>query len=337
MISELQREVAVLNRAMEFFTEKELTARMGGGPELWPSILVKELIDNALDAAEAHGPPCIEVTVGEDGFTVADNGPGLPAKIIEESLDYNVRVSDKSLYVTPTRGQLGNALKCVWAAPFVALGNKGASVIVHTGGFRHTVQVSADQIQGCPRVDHAMENRQPVKTGTSVEVAWPSVACHKGKDDGNRFLPTVCSFAALNPHASFRYKTKNACQESPPTDKAWKKWLPNEMPSPHWYDLVHFHSLIAGKLAASRRSGSRPQTLRDFIGENFCGLSGTVVRSELLRALGMDGHTLEQLARDDTLDDDLLRRPCQQSVERKRSTRCASGPPRPRPTCAGAR
>jgi DNA topoisomerase VI subunit B len=308
MISELKREVAVLNRAMEFFTAKELTARMGCGPELWPSILVKELIDNALDAAEAHGPPCIEVTVGTDSFTVADNGPGLPAKIIEGSLDYNVRVSDKSLYVTPTRGQLGNALKCVWAAPFVAHGNKAASVIVHAGGCRHTVRVSADQIHGCPQIEHVAENGQSVKTGTSVEVAWPSVACYKGKDDSNRFLPTVCGFVALNPHTSFCYKTIYACQEAPATDKGWKKWLPSERPSPHWYDLGRFRSLIAGKLAACRRSGGRPQTLRDFIGENFCGLSGTVVRSELLQTLGMDGHTLEQLARVDTLDDDLLRR-----------------------------
>jgi DNA topoisomerase VI subunit B len=307
MINELKREVAVLNRAMEFFTQKELTARMGGGPELWPSILVKELIDNALDAAEAHGPPSIEVTIGADSFTVADNGPGLSAKIIEGSLDYNVRVSDKSLYVTPTRGQLGNALKCVWAAPFVCHGNKAASVIVHTGGFRHTVQVSADQIQGCPRVEHVMENSQPVKSGTSVEVAWPGIASCGSNCDGLAFYRLVKGFAALNPHASFRFKAKTQ-DVLPATDVAWKKWLPSERPSPHWYDLGRFRSLIAGKLAACRRSGARPQTLRDFIGENFCGLTSTIVRSELLQTVGMEGHTLEDLARDDTLDDDLLRR-----------------------------
>ena len=38
----LRREVAVLNRAMEFFTVKELTARMGGGPRQWPAILLKD-------------------------------------------------------------------------------------------------------------------------------------------------------------------------------------------------------------------------------------------------------------------------------------------------------
>jgi DNA topoisomerase VI subunit B len=306
--TELKREVAVLNRAMEFFTQKELTARMGGGPELWPAILVKELIDNSLDATEAHGPPCIEVMVGADGFTVSDNGPGLTAQIIERSLNYNIRVSDKSLYVTPTRGQLGNALKCVWAAPFVAHGNKASSVIVHAGGFRHTIRVRADQIQGCPVIDYPPpENGQPVKTGTSIEVAWPGIACCGSNRDGLTFYRLVQGFATLNPHASFRYKATTPVL-LPATDTAWKKWLPNERPSPHWYDLGRFRSLIAGKLASSCRSGARPQRLRDVIGENFCGLTSTVTRSELLREVGLEGRTLEDLARGETLDDDLLKR-----------------------------
>jgi DNA topoisomerase VI subunit B len=197
--SDLLRQVAVLNRAMEFFTTKELTARMGGGPGLWPSILVKELIDNALDATESIRPPSIELTVGDDGFAVADNGPGLPAEIIKRSLDYNVRVSDKSLYVTPTRGQLGNALKCVWAAPFVAHSNKAATVVVHAGGIRHTVRVSADQIEGCPRVKHAAENGQPVKTGTFIEVAWPDVAKLHEQPRRPHFLPTAPEFRGAEP------------------------------------------------------------------------------------------------------------------------------------------
>jgi DNA topoisomerase VI subunit B len=303
--SELRREVAVLNRAMEYFTQKELTASMGGGPELWPSILVKELIDNALDATEALRPPCIELAVGDDVFAVADNGPGLPAEIIERSLDYNVRVSDKSLYVTPTRGQLGNALKCVWAAPFVAHGNKASTITVLTGAHRHTVRVSADQIQGCPQIEHVPQNGQPVKSGTFLEVAWPGVASCKSGDDPP-FYRLIKGFAALNPHASFRYIAKTQDLRLPATNTAWKKWLPTERPSPHWYDLGRFRSLIAGKLAASRQSGARPQSLRDFIGDNFCGLTSTVTRSELLRSLALEGCTLEDLARGNALDDALL-------------------------------
>src|SRR5262249_25885539 len=151
------------------------------------------------------------------------------------SLDYNVRVSDKSLYVTPTRGQLGNALKCVWAAPFVAHGNKASSIIIDVGGYRHTIRVSADQIQGCPRIEHVAENGQLVKRGTSIAVAWPSVA--SDDDDSLDFYRLLQSFAALNPHASFRYKAEDVEDDLPATDTAWKKWLPSERPAPHWYDL----------------------------------------------------------------------------------------------------
>jgi DNA topoisomerase VI subunit B len=304
----LRREVAVLNRSMEFFTEKDLTARMGGSPGRWPAILIKELIDNALDAAEGVRPPSVELTVTEDGFAVADNGPGLPAKTLKGSLDYNVRVSDKSLYVTPTRGQLGNALKCVWAAPFVAHGCKASAVAVLSGGRCHAISVSADQIQGCPRIEHVTADAGPVKIGTSIEVAWPGVSSYGGDGAGVEFYRLLRGFAALNPHAAFAYTAGGESRELSPTDPSWRKWLPAQRPSPHWYNLDRLRSLVAGKLASARRSGGRPQRLRDFIGENFNGLKGTVVRGELLRDCGLEGRTLEDLAKGDALDDGLLSR-----------------------------
>src|SRR5947209_2276153 len=97
--------------------------QIGYTQAVWPLALLKELIDNALDACEtARVAPSIRVVVEDDALGVQDNGPGLPVSILEHSLDYSIRVSDKVHYVSPTRGQLGNALKCVWAAPFVISG-----------------------------------------------------------------------------------------------------------------------------------------------------------------------------------------------------------------------
>ncbi len=91
-----------------------------------PVSVVRELVDNALDACETAGiAPEIVVTVEQDAVSVRDNGPGLPERTLARSLDYLVRVSDKAHYVSPTRGQLGNALKCLWAAPYVADGETG--------------------------------------------------------------------------------------------------------------------------------------------------------------------------------------------------------------------
>jgi len=88
----LQREVFVTSRLLDFFSAKELTAQTGHGREDWPLALLKELVDNALDACEeARIPPKIVVTVDGNRLEVKDNGRGMSPDIIEQILDYSVR------------------------------------------------------------------------------------------------------------------------------------------------------------------------------------------------------------------------------------------------------
>src|SRR5262249_10923303 len=96
------------SRALDFFSESDLTAQMGHVKERWPLVLIKELIDNSVDACETAATKAIEVSVklDDDSITVADNGPGIPDKVIRGVLDYTIRISDKKNYVAPTRGQL---------------------------------------------------------------------------------------------------------------------------------------------------------------------------------------------------------------------------------------
>ena len=108
MAMPLRRTTFTTKRVLEFFSEKELNMQLGHSPAMWPIAVLKELIDNGLDAAELAGVvPEISVELSGDGFRVQDNGPGLPVETLERSLDYLVRVSDKAHYVSPTRGQLG--------------------------------------------------------------------------------------------------------------------------------------------------------------------------------------------------------------------------------------
>ena len=59
----LTRETFETRRESEYFTEKELRAQIGHGPEGWPLAILRELIDNSLDACEMSGvPPEISVT-----------------------------------------------------------------------------------------------------------------------------------------------------------------------------------------------------------------------------------------------------------------------------------
>ena len=76
----LTRQTFRTSRLLEYFSEKELTLQTGHEPERWPEVVLKELVDNALDAAESHGIlPEIVVTVANDTIVVHENGPGLPA------------------------------------------------------------------------------------------------------------------------------------------------------------------------------------------------------------------------------------------------------------------
>ena len=188
MTAVLERQLFTTNRTLEFFSEKELQIQIGYSRALWPAALVKELIDNALDACEqSDRAPEIEIVVEPDAVSVRDNGPGLPLLTLQRSLDFLVRASDKAYYVSPSRGQLGNALKCVWAAPFVVDGEHGR-VEVLTGGQTHQIDVTLDRIAQQPRLNLSTGPDGVVKTGALVRMHWSGIAKLSGRGRTEGFL-----------------------------------------------------------------------------------------------------------------------------------------------------
>ena len=106
--SEIQtpgRTTFTTSRLLDFFSVKELTAQIGHARSAWPLVLLKELIDNALDACEeSNVAPEIAITVDDRGLTVQNNGPGIPPEVVTGILDFAVRVSSREAYVSPCRG-----------------------------------------------------------------------------------------------------------------------------------------------------------------------------------------------------------------------------------------
>lgn len=75
------------SRLMEFLSRKELIAQTGHQPSAWPLVVLKELLDNSLDACEDGGiAPDIFVNVDSDGILVSDNGPGTPPEVVVNRL-----------------------------------------------------------------------------------------------------------------------------------------------------------------------------------------------------------------------------------------------------------
>lgn len=201
--STLHRETFELSRTMEFFSERELIAQIGHRPALWPVALLKELLDNALDACENAGiAPAITVELQDDALIVTDNGPGLPLAVMERSLDYAVRVSDKTGYVSPSRGQQGNALKTLWAAPFVATGT--GRIEVETAAYRRVVQVTADRIAQVTQVDLIDTEPSDVKTGTKIVLHWRRVAATCWMANPPIFTAWLLRFSTLTRTAPWR-------------------------------------------------------------------------------------------------------------------------------------
>ena len=150
MTATLQRTTFETSRLLDFCSEKELTAQTGHDREQWPLVVLKELLDNALDSCEEAGtPPEVSVTVADGRITVADNGPGIPAGTVKGILDYAVRVSSREAYVSPTRGAQGNALKTILAMPFVLDGDRGR-VDITARGQRHEITFAVDRIAQRP-------------------------------------------------------------------------------------------------------------------------------------------------------------------------------------------
>ena len=57
---------------------------------------LKELLDNAIDAAEEVGTePVIRVEVTDKAIVIFDNGPGIPAETISGILNFSVRISSR--------------------------------------------------------------------------------------------------------------------------------------------------------------------------------------------------------------------------------------------------
>jgi DNA topoisomerase VI subunit B len=311
------------SRALEFFTQSELTMQVGFPSHRWVLAILKELIDNALDACESAGiAPVIAVTCTRDSLSVHDNGPGLPAATLERSLDYMVRGSDKTYYTSPSRGQLGNALKCLWAIPYVltktySVAREGEGHIeIATPGMRSHVHVMLNPLLKEPSITLTSDEDSTIKTGTCVTLHIASYLM--GFEDADFYHPIrlLQGYALFNPHASFLYhgphmtsplsdeEEDEACppvtRTLPATTPGWQKWVPSWPTSVHWYTPQRFEQLISAYLAADRRAG-RVRTVRDLIGE-FDGLTGVQVRKEVGIKADLHGATLEALVHQDVLD-----------------------------------
>jgi len=273
----------------DYFTEKGLTPLIGCQQDLWLETIVKELIDNALDAAEQKGLPVVSIGVASDGtLTIYDNGPGMPAHVVTGSLNYDSFISDKHGRVQPTRGALGNALKCTFAVPAVL--NGASHVEISSMGINHDINLTFDDLTGEPQITR-VETVSKVYFGCFLKIHGLFRSRFESSDKIekapnytiDRLFKIVQGFSLINPHAEFQlhileyeFIFKNTANLD--------KWQSGSL-VPSWFDAAQLKSLLQLEY-----NNSGNISINEFIGQ-FRGLTQSRIKKSICETIGMKSQT----------------------------------------------
>lgn len=286
-------DIFEVSRETDFFTLDGLRKFIGLEESQWLKVVVKELVDNALDAAEGAGvQPEICVDLVEDAgalaVTVTDNGPGIPPEATRSIFNTRTRTSSKVGFIAPSRGKQGNALPSILGivGTLWPPGEAPALEILSRG--RHHQITALVDATGLAQVTCLSERVETA--GTTVKVTLPVDFFFAPVDQ------LLEAYPVFNPHLSL----KVAGGLFPPAIGALKKWVPDSPTPPHWYDEVAFRKLVG--YCRDRDPGT---LLRDFV-RCFKGLSSTkkaaavcgVTRARTLEELAESGADIERVLRE---------------------------------------
>jgi hypothetical protein len=187
----IAREVAFIRPDWGLFLHPDrLPQKAGCARDRLRAMILKELVDNALDA----GATATLAQVDRDTWTVTDDGPGLDRGQVLRFFAVNRPMVSTKLLRRPTRGAIGNGLRVVIGGAVAS----GGRLQVESRGARYVLEV--DRGTGATLV--AEENQSDVVVGTRVTVAF-GLALPRGADDGGMALQAIrCAGPAAKPMLS---------------------------------------------------------------------------------------------------------------------------------------
>jgi hypothetical protein len=144
-----------------FVRPETLPQKAGCEPNQIGRVVLKELVDNALDA----GGVDVSLEWGGDGYTIKDDGPGIDPAEVARLYAVNRPLLSSKLKRLPLRGMLGNGLRVVMGAVAAYKG----SIVVMTRGRR--LELSVDPVGGFTKV--ISDKPVAVDKGTVVEISLP--------------------------------------------------------------------------------------------------------------------------------------------------------------------
>lgn len=275
----------------------------------WDYYIIKELLDNALDADERWGckhggAPTLAVDLHYRRVPALDinsleiavsNCAPFPTEELSAFFDLSAYTSSKSHYNYPTRGHQGNALKTILGIPYALrhyhygdYANLHKPLVIETGEQSWLVTFDIDERQQQVQVrTPSPELLNPPHPGTRIRVGIDRFAQPEPRTL-EELLAWAQRFALLNPHATFTWRVKMGKEQIAwefPADPAWNNLFRNTAPI-LWYEYSQVRDLL---LALERSYGEAyplAQVLQEFAGFTLADDPAGTHASDLCTRLG---------------------------------------------------
>jgi len=293
MTSNSERRMLGRTELSKYINPQVLPQQTGCDLSDLDDFILKELVDNALDACDETSTPTVDIVFDTDQFltlTVKDNGIGLTQDRVEKIMDFNKSYSTKSYYKYPTRGALGNALKCVIGAPYALCKTQNLPHIsdpfkIVSHGKEHNIQLKVNESEESFKPEMTIREIEP-KTGSEISVTLPIYNNIFGWNSDYQRL--IRGYALFDPDIDISLTLRHAREsDSPiiiryhPIEKASKKFSGTS--SIHWYSDAEFKELIRATIL-DIKSGGKNETVKQFI-TGFRGLSSDRLATKIIREI----------------------------------------------------
>lgn len=281
------------NREFDFVRFEGLLLATGRPPHEWDIYILKELIDNALDADDAEWhedpskPPHIIVRIeyinvptrdSRQLFVSVSNRAAFPVANLKEIFATRRYTSNKAFFKHLTRGSLGNALKTLLGIPY-ALRQQVASdwspdlnpLALYCEGKKYLPRYLIDSTR---QIIEFSCSTEAAKKGSGTEI---SIGIDHFGQQFSRKLAELKHLAEqyhlCNPHAHFRWSVEIDEEKQEimyPADHRWANKFQGLAPV-QWYSEAAFQDLL-GALYRRQRSEtgndalSLPNVMRNFSG-----------------------------------------------------------------------
>jgi hypothetical protein len=239
------------NQYEDYLTLNGIVNRTGVAKEDSYTFILKELLDNAIDAVEKSDNPLVEVNISRNGnllcIVVRNLNESNKVVFSKSKLDsiFNLSkfTSSKRGLFRISRGALGDALKYVLGMPYALAKElhvtiKEAPLTIRTNQQVFNIKLNVDN-------GDVKEAKQEQSNWTEIEVRLPIVDAFLNLAEIQTFLKEYVLFST---HVSFKFTLNNGTQtvkqSFPQTQSVNKKWVNHS--SIHYYSLPEFEPFVNG-------------------------------------------------------------------------------------------